>query len=858
MAAHKKHGPPPPPPLPWYETEFPAGFAPKPTVLPKGGIARMIACWEAQRDANTGGFAPGVLKNVWKAFTASTVTQCSPFTATTIGMVFDPDAAPTDATFAPTYFSDASTKTPLPFRFYEMHNGWDETLKADAVDWYTRNGWGDAASAPGSMLLWNLGYEIDQCDMRRGDLVEITWGWNGNGGHATFCWDVHLDAEGAVDAFLFVSGNGTDPWIVDPKTGKGHREYSGVGVSVGVAPGYDDKFVTKDASGKYTKAKTPLFQDDDDYVTYGWWQCLPKISAKSVTTPGTFKTPPISVNTDVGSLRVIRLWGVAPPDASTPRGAKAWTTGKNFLKFAEAVLYTREAPPAPYCMGAAGPPNVVIPKAQPQSIPAAQAKQPDAVEKVPTKPVVQDKTAVVVQQVTVEIALKGLFNAGWITTDPGEITSVNDAQTVAAVKDFQSRWALDVDGIVGPITRPALLGAWGDLVAGRSRTLKPAHAPTPNGSPPAQLCYVGAVHAAKPDIHHFYPLTNRVPPKGELRIAIEGHGLDILGLTVATVKFTDTRTGAEIRVPVPIPTPISSHAYASVTLPPTMALGSVWSVALECKNTVVGAISKSTEIALSVLAVHPSDGVPAATTGWPWDESKWPKIMQDIVAELRTTPTPSLPFSAQWCFSNYGVRERSQSVGPRDKKTGQPVYEHAADVVPLTDNKGNALGHLTQYSLWQGDIEGTIRLDGKVFNITQTGRPNGGGPPYLFDEFDPTQSFWEDVTDRCPWGAGSRIPLIPYRVLAINAKSDSDKYYKKVYVQALDGKKLAPTGEIHNGICVVGDCGAMDPGKQFDFFMGREDAPFEIDDDLGNEKTINGTYPLSLISILEDCAAAKR
>src|SRR5262249_17392624 len=96
------------------------------------------------------------------------------------------------------------------------------------------------------------------------------------------------------------------------------------------------------------------------------------------------------------------------------------------------------------------------------------------------------------------------------------------------------------------------------------------------------------------------------------------------------------------------------------------------------------------------------------------------------------------------------------------------------------------------------------------------------------EKFDPAKSLWVDVTERQPWGSGARMPLIPFRVLAHNAQTEPSLYGRIVYIQQLDGLAL-PTGEIHNGMCVVGDQGGMaPPGKQFDFFVGREDRHIQL------------------------------
>jgi hypothetical protein len=61
-----------------------------------------------------------------------------------------------------------------------------------------------------------------------------------------------------------------------------------------------------------------------------------------------------------------------------------------------------------------------------------------------------------------------------------------------------------------------------------------------------------------------------------------------------------------------------------------------------------------------------------------------------------------------------------------------------------------------------------------------------------------------------------------------------------------------PTGEVHNGMCVVGDCGGMAPaGVQFDFFVGREDRHIQI-------PTLAASQggAVCRVEIVGDCAAA--
>src|SRR5262249_34218498 len=119
-------------------------------------------------------------------------------------------------------------------------------------------------------------------------------------------------------------------------------------------------------------------------------------------------------------------------------------------------------------------------------------------------------------------------------------------------------------------------------------------------------------------------------------------------------------------------------------------------------------------------------------------------------------------------------------------------------------------------------------------------------------------SRWKDVTESRPWGNGCAggTPLIPYRVLAVS-KKDRPRLCHKAYIRALDGFRIPPFGEIHNGICVLGACGRMDPGMQFDFFKCLGSMKLPIKDGLPSFRNSKGTtLPQSNIAFLEECKPA--
>jgi hypothetical protein len=213
-----------------------------------GALDRMVKCWEHLRGLNKNGYSStkgGILVKI-EGFPRSqmgdTGTTCSPFTATVIMMMFDPDIGD-DFTepFKPLYGGD--NKKALPCNdFYHLHN--------------------DLNKGVDSIVQYKLGYRIDPKDMRRGDFIEWDWNNTAGTGHAAFVWDVHTNDKGEVDCFLLLSSNGL------PLQGK----YSGFGVGVALVQNHD-KFV-KGTAGSYEKVKDPLFVDDDEYVKSGHWLAL--------------------------------------------------------------------------------------------------------------------------------------------------------------------------------------------------------------------------------------------------------------------------------------------------------------------------------------------------------------------------------------------------------------------------------------------------------------------------------------------------------------------------------------------------------------------------------------------------------
>src|SRR6516165_1041356 len=239
---------------------IPDDFDPKLTV-PTGGLERMIQIWEASRDANSGGYGSGVLQHIsnWGTPSPQHKTSCSPFTATCIGMMFDPSGA-TDYALSTVFF--------------------------------------------------NLGYAIDIRDVRRGDLIGIDWA-NGHG-HAAFVWDVHTDEDNAVDCLQFLSANGY----------RGNDGvYHGPGVSVS-APNNAAAFIDQ-ADSQFTKKFQLFADNDLYLTDAYWYclpgVVRNDVKLERFRSPNA-RANLIVDNANNGAysmakLRAVRFWGFAPPEA---------------------------------------------------------------------------------------------------------------------------------------------------------------------------------------------------------------------------------------------------------------------------------------------------------------------------------------------------------------------------------------------------------------------------------------------------------------------------------------------------------------------------------------------------------------
>src|ERR1043165_7244378 len=148
------------------------GFAPEATLI-QGKLVCLVRCWESCRDANAGGYGSGVVQRLdcwgWTAAKIKPqITSCSPFTATLIGMIFDQSGTEAHGTdFQPKY--DGGTRL-IPTAFYQMHNSFYFDAGGARRKLHRDLGLSiDCNGAAESLVFFNLGYEIDPKDMRRGD-----------------------------------------------------------------------------------------------------------------------------------------------------------------------------------------------------------------------------------------------------------------------------------------------------------------------------------------------------------------------------------------------------------------------------------------------------------------------------------------------------------------------------------------------------------------------------------------------------------------------------------------------------------------------------------------------------------------
>jgi len=311
-------------------------------------------------------------------------TTCSPFVTQATAMAFS--ESPTEP-LRP-LLADG---TLLPYVFSQMANG---VLRSDNPAYrkvmaeygvtLADNEW------PRPVIFFNMGYAVELTQMRRGDAVHIDW--QNGGGHAVFCWDVHLNERGEVDAFQYVSSNG--------KMADGG---SGGGIAVGGTTDGSGGFIGARLGSptEYFAARRPLFVDHPGYVQEGTWVTW----------------DPAVAHRPLGGLR----------DGARRR----------------AVLAKRVKAARLHGVDVAGIPLFAMGQGS-----AAEPSEP-AVEPPRATEHASDGLA---QTAALQERLHALFSRGLIDCDPGACDGKAGHRTTAAVKSFQHHNGLKADGIAGPAT----------------------------------------------------------------------------------------------------------------------------------------------------------------------------------------------------------------------------------------------------------------------------------------------------------------------------------------------------------------------------------------------------------------------
>lgn len=546
-----------------------------PTKLP-GGIERIIQVCEDLRERNSdgylrGGEGGGILANIrdHRSLRISKGTTCTPFTATVIGVAFDPGYPRRDLPF------------PGGDPYVPLYNGGKDPLMPYADFHLEHNANNNAVK---SIEKYGLGREIAPGKMRRGDMVEI--GWYKGLGHGVFCWDVHLDGDGEVDCFQFLGANG----------GAG---LPGVTISGCHGPRWltgKSAYGVRD-TGSLKKAAARIFVDDDEIVAAGQWLVLPGV-------------PKDSIRLDTFRVRPRHMVYSGPMfnggwSAETIRCARFHYDGD---------------PPASYCMNNGAAPAKVPAAVGHLDAPAIIVRgngvrsDPEAPKKAPPKPAKQDKDRPTDWQHFVESALQVFYQARWIESDPGKPDNINDAKSQAAVKEFQQKFKLDVDGIAGKYTLAALrkqLPAcaqhviaqflMGRLYQGKKITHDPGYPDGVNnpqmraaveefqkkngldaiGIPDAdtlariiQACQehepTSAQHGLQPALHHLYWVGNIVEPCGSGTLRL--HFRDLVVGQECPIYLKDEVSGKEVVASLKLRVE-RAEAEEAVTIPPDFGAG---------------------------------------------------------------------------------------------------------------------------------------------------------------------------------------------------------------------------------------------------------------------------------------------
>ena len=297
-----------------YSTPSPLFPQPSPTTL-----ERLIQSWEELRKLDVEGYRTSrahplstwLVDIQWadgrSVRSPGRGTTCSPFTTQSVAMAYSPQGQ----TPLRPVLSDGR---PLSFLFSRAANG---TLGAASPQQLARYGMTLADNEwPRPIIFFNLGYAVPPTQLRRGDAVHIDW--MTGGGHAVFCWDVHLNARGEVDAFQYVSSNGR---IRTGATCEGAR----VGVSIGGTPCGSSGYIRQSAASPvcYEVLRSPLFVDDERYTAEAAWVTWnPQLKLSDLVG---CRVRPRGKLSYARVVKAARFHGVSPPPpfAMVPAGVSA-------------------------------------------------------------------------------------------------------------------------------------------------------------------------------------------------------------------------------------------------------------------------------------------------------------------------------------------------------------------------------------------------------------------------------------------------------------------------------------------------------------------------------------------------------
>lgn len=406
-------------------------------------LARLLRCWERLRELDVDGYrtSKAAPPSTWLVeiewadrHTRRSVgrgTTCSPFVTQAVAMALcDGDSEPLRPRLA--------DGTQLPFLFSQLANG---VLKAGVPAYERALAAWDATLAdnewPRPVIFFNLGYAVEPTELRRGDCVHIDW--MSGGGHAVFCWDVHLNEHGEVDAFQYLSANG-----------RMQNGGSGGGIAVGGTTDGTGGFIRRTdaaagpggkgdgaASPQYAAADPPLFRDDERYVEEGRWVTWdPEVASRPLS--GLRRKPrkrPLLVK----RVKAARLHGI---DVST---IPLFAMGQDA--------------PGPLVRPAAAPPSA------PTLVPMGDALGHEEIA-------------------LVQAQLRLLFRLGWIDQDPGRADGKLGPRTAAAVVAFQTAYGLPAAGELSELTRERLRSVC-ESARDAPSARQPQPQPQPDGAPVA-------------------------------------------------------------------------------------------------------------------------------------------------------------------------------------------------------------------------------------------------------------------------------------------------------------------------------------------------------------------------------------